>query len=108
MEKKLSEQERDLLLFIIKIIKSLEDLGVLIEGLTETLNNQIKQEGRFLPALRASLAASLVQPIISSVVKGISGISGRRGRRAGRRYMNKTFSSASFFKQYRDYYLFHL
>ena len=32
-----------------------------------------KQEGGFLGALLAPLAASLVQPIVSSVVKGISG-----------------------------------
>ena len=34
------------------------------------------------------LAASLVQPVISSVVKGISG---RGVRRTGREYMNKNF-----------------
>ena len=46
------------------------------------------QEGGFLPALLAPLAASLVQPVIFSVVKGIS----RRGvRRAGRGYVDKNF-----------------
>ena len=46
------------------------------------------QEGGFLPALLALLAASLVQPVIFSVVKGIS----RRGvRRAGRGYVGKNF-----------------
>ena len=68
---------------IIKTINSLEDLGVLIDGIIETLNNEIKQEGRFLPALRAPLAASLVQPIISSVVEGISWINIRGDGRAG-------------------------
>ena len=74
---------------ISKIIKSLEDLGVLINGVTETVKDEIKtQEGGFLGALLASLATSLVQPIISSVVKGIN----KRGvRRAGRGYMNKKF-----------------
>ena len=38
-----------------------------------------KKEGGFLGALLAPLTASLVQPVISSVVKGISG---RRVRRA--------------------------
>ena len=51
---------------LIKIIKSLEDSGVLIDGVTETL----KRSG-FLGALLAPLAASLVQPVISSVVKDI-------------------------------------
>ena len=74
---------------IIKIIKSLEDLGVLIDGVTETLKHEIKkQKGGFLGVLLATLAAPLVQPVISSIVKGISGIGVRR---AGRGYMDKKF-----------------
>ena len=46
---------------IIKIIKSLEDSGVLIDGVTETVKHEIKQqEHAFLTALLAPLAASLV------------------------------------------------
>ena len=64
---------------IIKIIKSLEDSNVFIDGITETVKRE-KQEGQFLPALLAPLAASLVQTVISSVAKYIS----ERGvRRAG-------------------------
>ena len=61
MEKELSEQEKHLLyLFrtndIIKIIKLLEDLGVLIDVVTETVKHEIKsQEGGFLGALLAPL-----------------------------------------------------
>ena len=74
---------------IIKIIKSLEDSGILIDQVTETVKDEIKkQEGGFLRALLAPLAASLVQPVISLVVQGISG---RGVRWAGRRYMNKNF-----------------
>ena len=62
---------------IIKIIKSLEDSGALIGGVTETVKHEKekkrKQKGRFPGALLASWAASLVQPVISSVIKGISG-----------------------------------
>ena len=74
---------------IIKIIKSLEDSGILIDGVTESVKNEGKnQEGGFLWALLAPLAALLVQPVISSVVKDIS----RRGvRRAEREYMDKNF-----------------
>ena len=54
---------------IIKIIKSLENSGV-------------------FGALLAPLATSLVQPIISSIVKGISG---RVVRTAVRGYMNENF-----------------
>ena len=74
---------------IIKTIKSLEDLDILIDGVTETIKDKIKkQEGGFLGALIAPLATSLVQPIICSVV---SHISGRGVRRAGRGYTVKIF-----------------
>ena len=67
---------------IIKVIKSLADSGILIDGVTEIVKHETKkQEGKFLEALLAPLAASIVQPVISSVVKGISGT---RVRRAGR------------------------
>ena len=55
----------------IKIIKSLENS--VIDGVTETVKHEIKkQEGRFLWALLEPLAASLVQPVTSPVVKIIS------------------------------------
>ena len=78
---------------IIKIIKSLEQLGVLIYIFTETLKyeKKKKKEG-FLEALLALLATSIVQPIISSVVKGVSG---RGFRKAGRGYMNTIFEFIS-------------
>ena len=74
---------------IIKIIKSLEDSVVLIDGVTETVKHEIKEEeGGFSGALLASLATSLVQPVIPSEVKGIS----ERGvRRAERGYMDINF-----------------
>ena len=100
MEKELSEQENNLLYLlndmndllmndIIKIIKSWEEPGVLIDGITETEKHEIKkQEGGFLGALLAPLVASLVRPVIFSAVKCIRG---RRVRRAGRGYMDKNF-----------------
>ena len=73
----------------IKIIKPLEDSIVLLDGVTETVKNEIKKEGGFRGALLAPLAASLVQPVIFSVRKGISG---RGVRRTGTGYMVKNFS----------------
>ena len=74
---------------IIETIKSLEDSSVLIDRVTETVKHEIKkQEGGFLGALLAPLALSLVQLVLSSVLKGIR----RRGvRRAERGYMFKNF-----------------
>ena len=70
-----------------KIVKSLEDSGVLIEGITETVKHEIKtEEGEFLVAFLATFSASIVQPVIFLVVKGIGG---RGLRREGREYMNK-------------------
>ena len=74
---------------ISKIIKLLEDSGSSIDRITETVKHKIKkQEGGWLWVLLEVLAASVVQPVISSVVKGISG---RGVRRAGREYMDKNF-----------------
>ena len=74
---------------IIKIIKSLEDSRVLIDEVTDAVKHEvIKQKGWFLRALLATLAAFIVQPLISSVVKGISG---RGVRRAWRGYIDKNF-----------------
>ena len=58
----------------IKIIKSLEDSNVLIDDITETVKHEKEQqELGFLSELLGSLAASLVEPVISLVVKGING-----------------------------------
>ena len=73
---------------IIKIIKLLEDSGVLIDGVTETIKHETKKKGEFPGVLLAPLAPSIVKPVISSVVKGISW---RGVRRARRRYMKKKF-----------------
>ena len=55
----ISNEDRD---DIIKIIKSSEDSGVLIDGVTQIVKDEIKQkqERGFLGALSASLAVSLV------------------------------------------------
>ena len=74
---------------IIKVIKPLEYSGVLTDGVTETVKHEIKkQEYGLLGVLLAPLATSLVQSVISSLVKGISG---KVVRRAGRGYMVKKF-----------------
>ena len=51
---------------ILKIIKSLEDSGVLIYGDTETVIGETKkQEGKLLGPLLENLAASIVLPVSS-------------------------------------------
>ena len=51
---------------IIKIVKSLEDSGLLLEGVTETVQNEVKeQKGGFLSMLLGTLGASLLGNILT-------------------------------------------
>ena len=51
---------------IIKIIKSLEDSGLLIEGVTKTVQNEVKeQKGELLNMLIGTLGASLLGNILT-------------------------------------------
>ena len=46
---------------IMKIVKSLEELGLLIKGISETIKNEAKeQKGRFLSMLLGTLVASVL------------------------------------------------
>ena len=46
---------------IMKIVKSLEESGLLIKGMSETIKNEIKvQKGGFLPILLGTLATSIL------------------------------------------------
>ena len=55
---------------IIKIVKSLEDCGLLLEGVTETVQNVVKeQKGGFLGMLLGTLGASLLGNLLTG--KGI-------------------------------------
>ena len=98
------EQKKGFILFIsnnyiddiIKIIKSLDDSSVLIDGVTETVKHEIKkQEGGFAGAVLAPLAASFVQPVVSSVVKDIAG----RGLSVMSNFNYETRFNGIFFKK---------
>ena len=56
---------------IIKIVKSLEDSGLLLKGVTETVQNEVKeQKGGFLSMLLGTLGASLLGNLLAG--KGIN------------------------------------
>ena len=56
---------------IIKIVKSLEDSGLLLKGVTETVQNEVKeQKGGFLSILLGTLGASLLGNFLAR--KGIN------------------------------------
>ena len=51
---------------LIKVVKSLEDSGLLLNGVTESVQNEVKeQRGRFLSMLLGTLAASLLGDLLS-------------------------------------------
>ena len=55
---------------LIKIVKSLEDSGLLLKGVTESIQNEVKeQKGRFLSMLLGTLGASLLGNLLTG--KGI-------------------------------------
>ena len=108
MEKELWEQEMDFIYLIyfewryewhyknLKIIGRFGCINSWTYRNSKTWNKKLGS--RFLEALLAPLAASLVELVISLVVKGIS----ETGVKEGDIWM-KIFSSAPSFKQYRDY-----
>ena len=56
---------------IIKIVKSLEDSGLLLKGVTETVQSEVKeQKGGFLSMLIGTLGASLFGNLLTG--KGVS------------------------------------
>ena len=68
---------------ITKIVKSLEDSGLLLEGVTETVQNEVKeQKGGFLSTLLGTLGSSLLGNILTGRIINRAG-KGRRMNRAG-------------------------
>ena len=51
---------------LIKVVKSLEDSGLLLNGVTESVQNEVKeQRGGFLSMLLGTLGASLLENLLS-------------------------------------------
>ena len=89
---------------IIKIVKSLEDSGLLLKGVTETIQNEVKeQKGGFLSMLLGTLGANLLGNILTG--KGMNRAGRGRGInragegivRAGYGSLKQIFNSASSF-----------
>ena len=57
---------------ILKIVKSLEDSGILLKGVSETIKDESKeQKGGFLSALLGTLGASLLGDMLIKNGKGV-------------------------------------
>ena len=64
--------------YIIKIVKSLEDYGLLLKGVNETIENEAKeQKGGFLSMLLSTLGPSL----LGNILAGKGAIAKRQSRR---------------------------
>ena len=64
---------------IIKIVKSLEDSDLLLKGVCETVQNEVREKkGGFLSMLLGKLDASLLGNILAG--KGVTAKSKRQGR----------------------------
>ena len=52
---------------LLKIVKSLEDSGILLDGITETVKDEVKeQKGGFLSMLLGTLASNLLSDMLLS------------------------------------------
>ena len=80
---------------IIKIVKSLEDSGLILKGVTEAVQNELKeQKGEFLSMLLSTLSASLLRNILAG--KGINRAGEDRGKnRAGQGVIRAVYGSRS-------------
>ena len=64
--------------YIIKIVKSLEDYGLLLKGVNETIENEAKEQKRgFLSMLLGTLGPSL----LGNILAGKGAIAKRQSRR---------------------------
>ena len=80
---------------IIKIVKSLEDSGLLLKGITETVQNEVKeQKGGFLSMLLGTLGASLLGNFLTG--KGIYRSGNSKGiNRAGEGILRAGYGNSS-------------
>ena len=66
---------------IIKIVKSLEDFDLLIKGVSETIQNEAKeQKGGFLSKLLGTLGASLLGNMLAGKGTAIAGYGFKGGK----------------------------
>ena len=76
---------------LLKIVKLLEDSGILLDGITETVKNEVKeQKGGFLSVLLGTLGASLLGDLLTK------NLSGRGVIRAGEGTIRAGYGSKKF------------
>ena len=83
---------------LLKIVKSLEDSGILLNGITETVKNEVKkQKGGFLSMILGTLGASLFGDLLTKNLSGRDVIrSGEGAIRAGEGTIRAGYGSKKF------------
>ena len=80
---------------IIKIVKSLEDSGLLLKGVTKTVQNGVKeQKGGFISMLLGTLGASLLGNLLTGREVNRAG-KGKGINRAGEGILRASYGSLS-------------
>ena len=65
---------------ILKIVKSLEDSGILLKGVSKTIQHEVKeQKGGFLSMLLGTVGASLLGDVLSKSLSGKGAIRAGEG-----------------------------
>ena len=78
---------------IIKIVKSLEDSGILLKGVSEIIQNETKeQKGWFLSMLLGTLGTSLGNSLVSVILGNV--LAGKGMNRAGEGYIRADYGSS--------------
>ena len=80
---------------LLKIVKSLKDSGILLNGIIETVKNEVKQQkGGFLSMLLGTLGASLLGDLLTKNLSGRGVIRAGEGTiRAGYGYRIQNYDS---------------
>ena len=85
--------------YIMKIVKCLEESGLLIKGVSETIKNEAKeQEGGFLNMLLGTLGASLLEKLLISKDTQIKLVKARLKQVKAQLEQDRIFNTASSFK----------
>ena len=86
---------------IMKIVQALEDLNILLKGVTKTIKNETKeQKGGFLSTLLGTLGASLLGDLLTKILSGKGTVRAEEGfLRAGEGIKKKRINASTSFNK---------
>ena len=96
---------------IIRIVKSQENSGLLLDGVFEAVKHEIKQQdGEFLGMLLRTLSALMLGNMLTGkwIMRAGKGVMGLGKKYNNIDHLDKVFSAVLSFKQHQNYRLFQL